>query len=119
MQSFPKDVLVSIQHHLEEEKKRVTARIAELRLQDPFSDPERLNDNAASDAEASEESSHDRFAALVTQLTDQLKEIEAAQERVSDGTYGYCISCKQMIDTDRLAILPTATLCLHCEKNKK
>ena len=119
MQSFPKDVLATIQQHLEEEKKRVTTRIAELQAQDPFSDPERLNDNAASDAEASEESSHDRFAALVTQLTDQLKEIDAAVARVSDGSYGYCTSCRQMVDTDRLAILPTATLCLNCEKNKK
>jgi RNA polymerase-binding transcription factor DksA len=35
------------------------------------------------------------------------------------GTYGFCVECKQMIDTDRLAILPTATLCLMCEQKKK
>ena len=119
MQSFPNDVLVSLRQHLEEEKARVASRIAELHAQDPFSDPDRTNDNAASDTEANEESSHDRFAALVDQLTDQASQIDAAIARINAGTYGFCTSCGEMIDTDRLAILPTATLCLNCEKKKK
>jgi len=118
MQSFPSEVLKGIREHLEEEKKRVLARINELSVQDPFSDPERTNDNAASDAEASEESSHDRFAALIAQLKQQLSDIEAALSRVTRGTYGFCSKCGEMIDTDRLSILPTAILCLSCEKKK-
>ncbi|MFZ5845252.1 MAG: TraR/DksA family transcriptional regulator [Patescibacteria group bacterium] len=118
MQSFPSDVLTSIKQHLEEEKKRVLARINELSVQDPFSDPERTNDNAASDAEANEESSHDRFAALIAQLKQQLSDIDAALLRVAHGTYGFCSKCGEMIDTDRLSILPTAILCLSCEKKK-
>lgn len=119
MQNFPSDVLTELQKHLEEEKKRVLARITELTAQDPFSDPERLNDNAASDAEANEESSHDRFSAMIDELKAELIDIEHALGRITDGTYGFCVECKQMIDTDRLAILPTATLCLACEAKKK
>ena len=119
MDAFPSDVLVTIKQHLEEEKKRVTGRIAELQQQDPFSDPERTNDNAASDTEANEESSHERFAAMISQLTDQSGQIDTALDRINDSTYGFCMSCGQMIDTDRLAILPTATLCLTCEQKKK
>ncbi len=119
MQSFPNDVLVSLRQRLKEEKARVASRIAELHAQDPFSDPDRTNDNAASDTEANEESSHDRFAALVAQLSDQVSLIDAAIVRIEAGTYGFCTSCGEMIDTDRLAILPTATLCLNCEKKKK
>lgn len=119
MQSFPSDVLSELRKHLEEEKTRVSTRIGELSLQDPFSDPDRTNDNAASDADANEESSHDRFAALIDQLNAQLAEIDNALIRIGGGTYGFCSNCRQMIDTDRLAILPTATLCLTCERKKK
>jgi DnaK suppressor protein len=119
MQSFPSEVLDELRKHLEDEKKHTNDRIAQLSAQDPFSDPDRANDNAASDSEASEESSHDRFAAMVEELNNSLSEIDMALSRIADGTYGYCVNCKTMIDTDRLAILPTATLCLNCEKEKK
>ena len=119
MQSFPNDVLSELRKHLEEEKTHTNDRIAQLLAQDPFSDPGRANDNAASDSEASEESSHDRFAAMVEELQARLSDIDSALLRIGDGTYGFCTNCKEMIDTDRLAILPTATLCLSCEQKKK
>jgi RNA polymerase-binding transcription factor DksA len=119
MVSFPSVVLDELRKHLEEDKKRTNDRIAQLSAQDPFSDPDRANDNAASDSEASEESSHDRFAAMVEELEKRLVDIDAALSRIADGTYGFCTTCKKMIDTDRLAILPTAILCLTCEKEKK
>lgn len=118
MQNFPSDILNHIRTQLEDEGSHVTDRIKELTLQDPFSDPERVNDNAASDAEASEESDHDRYVALVDELKSQVSKIDGALLRISDGTYGFCTNCHEMIDTDRLAILPTATLCLTCEQKK-
>lgn len=118
MQSFPEKTLQDLKKHLEEEQSRILARIEELYKQDPFSDPDRTTDNAASDEEASEESNHDRVSALVTELKDSLSEIEQALLRIKNGTYGYCTNCGKMIDTDRLAALPTATLCLDCETKK-
>jgi RNA polymerase-binding transcription factor DksA len=118
MQQFPVDTLVELRKHLEEEKIRLTARVAELSGQDPFNDPDRINDNAASDTEASEESNHDRVDALVTELTSQLDGVEKALARIADGSYGFCVVCGEMIDTDRLAILPTATLCLTHEREQ-
>ena len=119
MQSFPNDVLVSLRQHLEEEKARVASRIAELHAQDPFSDPDRLTDNAASDRDADEESAHDRFTAIIEELRMKRKKIDDALLRVSTGDYGFCTKCGNMIDTDRLSILPTATLCKTCEEKKK
>lgn len=118
MQSFPENILDGIRKHLEEEKKRVVSRIDELTAQDPFSNPDRTNDNAASDSEANEESSHDRFAAMVEQLRVQREAIDAALMRIGEGNYGFCSVCGDMIDTDRLAILPTATICLKHEQQK-
>ncbi len=119
MKKFPSEVLTEIQQALGEEKKRVAGRIDELRAQDPFSDPGRVNDNAASDTEASEEASHDRFSAIIEELTRQKESIERALLRLADRSYGFCTSCAEMIDTDRLAVVPTATLCLTCEAKKK
>jgi RNA polymerase-binding transcription factor DksA len=101
------------------EKKKLVRQMSDLSAQDPFSDPDRANDNAASDSEASEESSHDRFAAMLDELKANVSDIDAALARIGMGTYGFCSNCSQMIDTDRLAILPTATLCLSCEQKKK
>lgn len=119
MQSFPSEILEQLRLHLEEEKKKLFVQMKDLSDQDPFSDPDRVNDNAASDSEANEESSHDRYAAMLDELKTKLTSIDAALTRVGDGTYGYCSKCNKMIDTDRLAILPTATLCLSCEQSKK
>jgi RNA polymerase-binding transcription factor DksA len=119
MMHFPSDLLENLRLELEDEKTRVSSRIAELIKQDPFSDSSRTDDNAATDAEANEESSHDRFTALVEQLAVQLADINGALGRIGKGSFGICTNCGQMIDTDRLSILPTATLCLRCEKLKK
>jgi RNA polymerase-binding transcription factor DksA len=118
MQSFPSELLDELRVHLEEEKKKLISQMRDLSAQDPFSDPDRANDNAASDSEANEESSHDRFAAMLDELKIKLGNIDAALARISDGSYGFCTNCREMIDTDRLAILPTATLCLSCERKK-
>lgn len=118
MQSFPSDVLHKIRKALEEEKSRVVSRLRELASQDPFADPDRANDNAASDTEASEESSHDRYQAMVDETKARIVALDEALHRVGSGTYGYCVGCSLMIDTDRLAIIPTATLCSECERKK-
>jgi len=119
MQSFPSEILNDIKNHFEEEKRTLVERVKELQKQDPFTDPERINDNAASDTEASEESNHDRVSAMVDELKAKLQHIEEALSRIDNNTYGFCTECSQMIDTERLSVLPMATLCLSCEQKKK
>jgi RNA polymerase-binding transcription factor DksA len=119
MDSFPEEILKKAQIHLSEEEQRLETRIRELVAQDPFSDPARATDNAASDTEASEESDHDRVDALINQMREQLVSVRQALARISENTYGFCTSCGVMIDRDRLTVLPAATLCLTCEAGKK
>lgn len=119
MIKFPKKILEGIEVHLVEERKRVSAQIAELAAQDPFADTDRLSDNAASDAEANEEINHERYQALLMELKEKQTAIAAALVRIESGSYGFCASCRQMIDTERLAAIPTATLCMTCEAKKK
>ena len=46
----------------------------------------------------------------------KLKELEAALQRMEEGTYRLCEVCGQAIEPDRLAALPTATLCIACAR---
>jgi len=116
---FPPEILKTIQEHLASEKKRIETTLSSLKLQDPYGDPDRLNDNAASDTDAKEESSHERVEALVKELKVNLSEIDQALARIKSGTYGKCNSCSKMIDTDRLAAKPTALYCVDCVKSKE
>nr|WP_303935528.1 TraR/DksA C4-type zinc finger protein [Treponema denticola] len=36
-------------------------------------------------------------------------------ERVREGKYGRCITCKEQIPEDRLKALPYALKCIHCQ----
>ena len=87
----------------------------ELSLQDPFNG-DRTGDKAASDMEASDESSHDRVAAMTDELKAKIAEVDGALTRIGNGTYGFCSVCGDMIDTDRLSVIPTATVCLKHSK---
>ncbi len=118
MQNFPNNMLDAIRGQLEAENISLATRMEELKKQDPFADPSRANDNAASDTEASELSGHDRISALIEEVKKQQEDIDAALRRIIDGTYGVCSNCHKLIPIERLRILPTAILCLDCEGKK-
>src|SRR5690348_14099406 len=46
---------------------------------------------------------------------DLLSEIEAAYERMEDGTYGLCRRCWQTIPLSRLSLMPYARYCDRCQ----
>ena len=54
--------------------------------------------------------------ALVEQLHDHRREINAALARMDAGTYGKCENCGQDIPFERLEARPTATLCVTCKQ---
>lgn len=43
----------------------------------------------------------------------RLRQIDAALIRLDAGEYGYCISCGDPINADRLALDPAVALCLQ------
>ncbi len=119
MDKYPQDVLVKIKKNLLDEKKKLEERMSKLSAEDPFANPERTNDNAASDTDAKEEVDHERIEVLKQDIVDNVAAIDEALVRIGTGTYGFCANCKKMIDTDRLAIYPTALYCIECEQKHK
>ena len=45
---------------------------------------------------------------------NQLLRIQDAMDRMNQGTYGLCLSCKEPIADDRLEFAPDAVVCVKC-----
>lgn len=119
MFKFPINLLKPIENFLKKEKEETERNIADLVKEDPFSDTDRLTDNAAIDTEVKEQVGHERAEALKLEMSKNLVRIRKALTKIKIGNYGTCEKCGKMIDTDRLAVMPTAELCLECEKKKE
>jgi DnaK suppressor protein len=52
---------------------------------------------------------------LAASAQTALAEIEAAMDRLADGSYGYCERCQEQIPAGRLQVLPTSRLCTGCQ----
>ena len=50
---------------------------------------------------------------LAANLTDQLDDVEAALQRLDDGTYGKCEVCGEQIGEARLEAMPAARFCIN------
>jgi DnaK suppressor protein len=48
-----------------------------------------------------------------------LGEIDAALQRIEDGTFGICVTCGQEIGEDRLSAIPWATQCIDCKRREE
>jgi RNA polymerase-binding transcription factor DksA len=55
-----------------------------------------------------------QVGALVGQARAHLAEVDAALERVEDGTYGVCESCGRPVAPARLEARPVARTCITC-----
>jgi DnaK suppressor protein len=55
--------------------------------------------------------SHDRLRAM-------LADVERAQRKLADGTYGICDQCGAEIPDERLAARPWAVLCVACASTR-
>jgi DnaK suppressor protein len=45
----------------------------------------------------------------------QIEEVTDAMDRLDDGVYGVCVVCGEMIEPNRLEVLPTTTRCWDCQ----
>ncbi len=116
---FPKNLLAQIRAYLENERTKANKSLEQVDMEDPFHNEERLSDNAAIDTEAGEEAGHDRVEAIKQEIIHHLGRIDRALGRLRKGKYGLCEKCGKPIDAKRLEALPTATLCMACERKRE
>lgn len=107
-----------IKNILSQKKRELEERLRTLTREDPFSNTDRLMDNAASDAEASEEVGHERVEALKLEVSQNLAKVKKALAKIGIGKYGICDQCGKPIEEARLKIFPMADRCVTCEKKR-
>ena len=66
-------------------------------------------DAAAATAERSE------VLAIVENVHELLEEVDAALEKVDDGTYGICVHCGKLINAARMEYRPTSLFHVDCK----
>lgn len=116
LNQIPQSMLAQVQKLLVSKEKQLKARKEALSSEDPFADPERLNDNAALDVEAAEQFGHERVTAMNREIDKMLIRVRKAMSGIKLGKFGVCESCGKLIDTNRLSIDPTVQYCVTCAK---
>ncbi len=98
-----------------EARKRLKSRLLELdhRLVDIEHD---LDEPRSADFEeaASDREGDEALEALGTVGLLEVRMIEAALQRIDNGTYGTCMKCGGEISDERLVAVPHAPFCRHC-----
>ena len=107
--------LDSLRSALEEERTSVDRQLAEHGSPADSETVEvDVDEGFADSAHATAERS--QTLALVDQLHEHRRDIDAALARMDEGTYGKCENCGQDIPFERLEARPTATLCVACKQ---
>jgi RNA polymerase-binding protein DksA len=66
-------------------------------------------------AEQAQERENDEVVdAIGNETAQSIRVIQAALNRIEDGTYGICDNCGEDIGEARLAAVPEATRCVNC-----
>lgn len=90
------------------DKKSVQNDISELKKDDPFSDPEHANDNAAVDTDVRDQNWHQNLEAQIIELEKRAEDIDLALQKIDKGTYGVCERSNRPIPQSRLELVPEA-----------
>jgi DnaK suppressor protein len=62
-------------------------------------------------------SAEQEFAILgLNRRSKVLRNIEAALDRIEDGTFGVCSNCEEVIGQNRLTAVPWTPYCIRCQQ---
>ncbi len=100
---------------LRDERANLMHQLSELganedgQLRDDVSYGEGFADAAAATAERTE------VIGLVDSVKAMLENVDAALERIAEGTYGTCVECGKKIGRARLEFRPESIYCVDCK----
>jgi len=68
---------------------------------------------------ASDTTDTDSLCVLVDLGSSTISEIDKALEKIDHGSYGLCELCEKPIHPERLDVLPFASHCIECQRQKE
>jgi DnaK suppressor protein len=116
---IPTELLQPVKEYLSDKLSALEEKKKQLDESDPIGDTNGANDDAAIDTDASVQVGHMQVSAVRRTYDRTIIQVRKALTRIKIGNYGTCERCGQMIDTDRLMIMPETTLCVSCEKKRE
>jgi len=96
---------------LEQERARLLAELEEIAIRAP--EPMTYGSQAAAASQVFEQQ---RDLALREHTRTAVAAVDAALARLEAGTYGACTACGRAIAPERLEALPSAALCIDCQR---
>jgi DnaK suppressor protein len=108
------DALMGIRSRLEEERVRLRDEIAAMEIENQNQQDDYGVGNHLAD-DATEVFTRERNIALRNNAHDLLVQVDAALQRLDEGSYGKCARCGKEIAMERLEALPYATYCITCQ----
>jgi RNA polymerase-binding protein DksA len=105
---------------LVEERTRVVAAIENIHEDHPGSIQDEIGEDAVFDNHLADTATETYDRELDYSLEENaehlLADIDAALQRIEEGTYGTCANCGTQIPEARLEALPWATTCIDCQR---
>jgi RNA polymerase-binding protein DksA len=108
---------------LVQERQRVQAAIDNLHEENPGTITDESGEEAVYDNHLADTATvtYDRELDYTLEENEEhlLAEIDAALQRIENGTYGVCTNCGKQIAPERLEARPWATLCIDCQRQRE
>lgn len=102
---------------------RTRSLAARVREELAASDQQHYRDIAGSVTDTADEALAgalvDVDTAIIDRHINELRDIEAARDRMTLKTYGTCIDCGDAVPYARLAAYPTAKRCVRCQQQRE
>ena len=112
-----------IRETLTQERKRIQAALDNLHEENPGSITDETGEDAVYDNHLADTATvtYDRELdyTLEENAEHMLAEIDAALQRIDDGSFGRCTNCNKEIAPARLEARPWATLCIDCQRSRE
>lgn len=87
------------------------------------SDQQHFRDLAGTVHDSADEAVADELAdigaAFLDRHVSELREVQAARERLAKGSYGLCADCGSPLEWQRLRAFPAATRCVFCVERRE
>lgn len=106
-------------------REALTERLTELREEHArvvaemeFAQRVRLADSAGDDQgdSGSKTIEHEQEITVANTIAEKIYQVERALDRLDEGDWGICERCGKPIPAARLAVFPSATLCVSCKQ---
>lgn len=110
--------IIEIRKILENEHKRLTIELG-LNSGPSYNDDRAVSPFNKKIEAASQITELEQRLAKIRRIKQLIADIEHALEKIAKGTYGVCDDCGKPIASERLKVIPQASLCLDCKANQR